>query len=110
MAEPTVLELIARKEQELRVQLMAARAEADALVADARTEAADLRAAENAAAAQDAQDWLNQELTRARNEVEQMVSAATDAMGKLGDPGPRRQEAVQHVLDEILLRSPLTES
>jgi vacuolar-type H+-ATPase subunit H len=105
MPDPGVLQLIAAKEQELRVQLLAVRAQADALVRDARREAAAWHSAAEAAAVKEAHDWLEQEVDHARREAEQLVGEATEALQRRTGVARRRKAAVQQVLDEILVRS-----
>lgn len=66
MTGPTVLETIARAECELRIRLLAARTEADAIVAEAEHDARVLRAAAAEAAERDARERYEQELASAR--------------------------------------------
>jgi vacuolar-type H+-ATPase subunit H len=105
MPDPGVLHLIAAKEQELRVQLMAVRAEGDALVRAARGDTAAWHSVVEAAAVKEAHDWLEQEVDRARREAEQLVGEAADALQRRTGVARLCEAAVQHLLDEILVRA-----
>ncbi len=97
-----MLEHIAQKEQELRVQLIAARARADALVAEAQKQAAELRSTQEAAARAEIQEWLAGELDRAHAEADQFVSEASSKLGNIDDLASRREAAVQLLLSAIV--------
>jgi vacuolar-type H+-ATPase subunit H len=104
MAEPTVLEMIARKEQELRARLLAARARADVLVAEASKQAGEVRTGAEAEARAQTRVWVEQEMARARREAEQVVDQATaDARDRMGSP-QGLEAAVQLILDAVLAR------
>jgi hypothetical protein len=106
MAEPSLIEVIAAKERELRARLLAARAEAEAIVADADRRAAALRRSEETAATAEIQAWLASELDRARRDVAAMSEAALAELRRRRAESVRRAAAVRRVLDAVLLRSP----
>lgn len=104
MAEQSLLETIAQKERDLRARLLAARARAAALVAEAERTAEELRAAEEAAAAAEVEAWLAAELARAQREVAELVAQASVAQGPVD--AERLAAAVAVILDAVLLRPP----
>ncbi len=97
-----MLEQIAQKEQELRVRLIAARAQADALVAEAQKQATEVRSTREAAARTEVQEWLAAELDRAHTEADQLVSDANSKLGNIDDLDARREAAVQLLLNAIV--------
>ncbi len=103
MVAPTLLEVIAARERDLRARLLAARARADAIVAEAAAQAETLRQREEAAASEEARAWLEAELDRARCEAEAAVAqAATELRRVSGDPA-ELQGAVDLVVGAVLL-------
>lgn len=87
MTDPTVLETIARAEGELRIRLLAARTEADAIVAGAERDARALRAAAGEEAERDARERYERELEGARRASDDApedtgVTSDTDAAAR----------------------------
>ncbi len=104
MAEPDILDVIARKEQELRARLLAARSRADAEIADARRRAARSRSESEEAARAETEAWRQVEIAR----VQQAADAwAAEALARSGSPpaaGLEMEAAVRAVFSAVLPR------
>lgn len=84
MPEPDILDLIARKEQELRARLLAARARAEAEVVDARHQAAQLRAESDRSAGAEIEAWCQAEVARVRQAADATKGVALDEVAEDG--------------------------
>ena len=87
MPELDVLDVIARKEQDLRARRLAARARADAEIAGARSRAARLQSEREASARAEIETWQQAEFRRVRqraNEQARLASPATPAVVPAG--------------------------
>lgn len=104
-ADSSLLLRVARHEQMLRGRLMAARAEGEALVGEARREAERMRAEGEAAADADARAWAAQELARARSDAEDQVNSARESARVLGADEGSLGAAVHFIVDAVLPRS-----
>ena len=104
MAEPDILDVIARKEQELRARLLAVRSRADAEIADARSRAARLRLESEEAARAETDAWRRTEIER----IQQTAQAwAADHLASNAGPVEAAgavEAAVQSVLAVVLPR------
>ncbi len=110
MASEPILQSIARKEQELRAQLVLARAEAGKLIADARSAAEQLRAEGEAAGAAEASAWLLREERIAREEAAAALTAAEAEWGQAQVDATRLQAAADIILEAVLLTSSLDDA
>ncbi len=99
MPEPDILDLIARKEQELRARLLAARARADAEVADAAARAARLRAEREQSARAELDAWREAEIARVQRGVAGGAALADASWDEAGtDVGAAADVVVAAVL------------
>lgn len=96
-----LLEAIARKEQELRARLLAARAAAEAIIADGRRAAAELLAEEARRSESEAERLVEQEFARARDAARRLVARAEAEARALEAESGHLEAAVSLVVDAV---------
>jgi hypothetical protein len=105
MTGRSTLEIIADKERELRGLLLAARARADTLVAEAHREAAQMKTAQQARAETEVMAQIEEEVLAVRRGAESLAGGSLAELDLLTEDSSCVSTATQMIVDAVLLRS-----